>query len=107
MRASTADKRSSVVILNNEKRNWRSLLPIELHQIIVGPSEINFSNVTVKSAATKDIKIVNNLKEDIIFEIEISCEELEHTSPVELVVPKETSVDHPLVFESETLGRFS
>lgn len=96
----------SEIILNDQKNNWKCLTPYELHHVVVGPSQIEFANVTVKSAACETIQIMNNLQEDILFELDIKCDELAHTSPVELIVLKGTSVDLPLVFESDNLGEF-
>ena len=67
----------SEIILNDQRQNWRALTPIDLHQVLIGPPQIDFSHVTVKSAASRNIQIMNNLDEDILFELEISSEELE------------------------------
>ena len=50
--------------------------------------------------------IANNLDQHIHISVNIDCRELRQTSPLSQVVPPNSKAKLPLVFESNTKGRF-
>ncbi|NWV81447.1 CFA47 protein, partial [Dasyornis broadbenti] len=83
-----------------------TLTPKQLHQIFIGPSTIDFGEVSVCSTTTKELHIINNLSVHIWIQVEIKVEELQETSPLSQVVPPLTKTHIPIVFETNTLGIF-
>ncbi|NWQ76028.1 CFA47 protein, partial [Columbina picui] len=78
----------------------------QLHQILIGPSTIDFGDVCVHSTTTRKLHIINNLLVHIWIQIEIEIDELQQTSPLSQVVPPLTRTHIPVVFETNTLGTF-
>ncbi|KFP86309.1 Uncharacterized protein CXorf22, partial [Apaloderma vittatum] len=78
----------------------------QLHQILIGPSNMDFGDVCVHSTAVRKLHIVNNLSVHIWIQIEIEIDELQQTSPLSRVVPPLTKTHIPIVFETDTLGMF-
>ncbi|XP_027672760.2 cilia- and flagella-associated protein 47 [Falco cherrug] len=78
----------------------------QLHQILIGPSTMDFGDVCVYSTTARKLHIINNLLVHIWIQIEIEIDELQHTSPLSQVVPPLTKTHIPVVFETNTLGRF-
>ncbi|NXG55363.1 CFA47 protein, partial [Hemiprocne comata] len=84
----------------------QTLTPKQLHQILIGPSTIDFGDVCVQSPAARKLHIINNLLVHIWIQIEIEIDELQQTGPLSQVVPPLTKTDIPIVFETNTLGMF-
>ncbi|XP_077977423.1 cilia- and flagella-associated protein 47-like [Glandiceps talaboti] len=82
------------------------LTPQELHQVIIGPPTLDFGEVCLKSTSIKHMDIVNNLGQHIHIVVDIDCRELRQTSPLSQVVPPNSKAQLPLIFESNTKGRF-
>ncbi|XP_064926546.1 cilia- and flagella-associated protein 47 isoform X1 [Columba livia] len=78
----------------------------QLHQILIGPSTIDFGDVCVHSTTARELHIINNLLVHIWVQIEIEIDELQQTSPLSQVVPPLTKTHIPVVFETNTLGMF-
>ncbi|NXK22780.1 CFA47 protein, partial [Arenaria interpres] len=78
----------------------------QLHQILIGPSTMDFGDVCVYSTTARKLHIINNLLVHIWIQIEIETDELQQTSPLSLVVPPLTKTHIPIVFETHTLGTF-
>ncbi|PKK24954.1 cilia and flagella associated protein 47 [Columba livia] len=78
----------------------------QLHQILIGPSTIDFGDVCVHSSTARELHIINNLLVHIWIQIEIEIDELQQTSPLSQVVPPLTKTHIPVVFETNTLGMF-
>ncbi|MGH0144520.1 UNVERIFIED_CONTAM: hypothetical protein FKN15_016434 [Acipenser sinensis] len=78
----------------------------QLHQVIIGPSAVNFGEVCVHSVSTRHLNIVNNLPVHIWMQIDIDCQELQQTSPLSHVVPPMSRAFIALLFETNTLGKF-
>ncbi|NWS75294.1 CFA47 protein, partial [Crotophaga sulcirostris] len=78
----------------------------QLHQVLIGPSTMDFGDVCVYSTTTKKLHIINNLLVHIWIQIEIEIDELQQTSPLSQVVPPLTKTHIPIVFETNTLGIF-
>ncbi|XP_030312325.1 cilia- and flagella-associated protein 47 [Calypte anna] len=83
-----------------------TLTPKQLHQILIGPSTIDFGDVCVHSTTARKLYIINNLLVHIWIQIEIEIDELQQTGPLSQVVPPLTKTDIPIVFETDTLGIF-
>ncbi|KFP84701.1 Uncharacterized protein CXorf22, partial [Acanthisitta chloris] len=78
----------------------------QLHQILIGPSTIDFGEVCVNSTTAKQLHIINNLSVHIWVEIEMEIEELQNTCPISQVVPPLTKTHIEIVFETNTPGMF-
>ncbi|RXM29158.1 Cilia- and flagella-associated protein 47 [Acipenser ruthenus] len=78
----------------------------QLHQVIIGPSAVNFGEVCVHSVSTRHLNIVNNLPVHIWMQIDIACQELQQTSPLSHVVPPMSRAFVALLFETNALGKF-
>ncbi|NWR54420.1 CFA47 protein, partial [Bucorvus abyssinicus] len=90
-----------------EKEDCRlTLTSKQLHQILIGPSTMDFGEVCVYSTTVRKLHIINNLLVHIWIQIEIEIDELQQTSPLSQVVPPLTKTHIPMVFETKTLGMF-
>ncbi|NXL63788.1 CFA47 protein, partial [Chordeiles acutipennis] len=78
----------------------------QLHQILIGPSTMDFGEVCVHSTTARKLHIINNLLVHIWIQIEIEMDELQQTGPLSQVVPPLTKTHIPIVFETNTLGMF-
>ncbi|NXV31996.1 CFA47 protein, partial [Rissa tridactyla] len=78
----------------------------QLHQILIGPSTMDFGDVCVYSTTSRKLHIINNLLVHIWIQIEIEIDELQQTSPLSQVVPPLTKTHIPIIFETHTLGLF-
>ncbi|NXL50837.1 CFA47 protein, partial [Podilymbus podiceps] len=78
----------------------------QLHQILIGPSTMDFGDVCVYSTTTRKLYIINNLPVHIWIQIEIENDELQQSGPLSQVVPPLTKTHIPIVFETNTLGMF-
>ncbi|XP_061485684.1 cilia- and flagella-associated protein 47-like [Rhineura floridana] len=78
----------------------------QLHQIIIGPSIIDFGEVCVCSTSTRKMHLINNLPVHIWIQVGIDSEELQQTSPLSHVMPPFTKAYIPVVFENNKLGNF-
>ncbi|XP_044297815.1 cilia- and flagella-associated protein 47 isoform X4 [Varanus komodoensis] len=78
----------------------------QLHQILIGPSTIDFGEVCAHSVSTRKMYIVNNLPMHVWIQVEIESEELQQTSPLSQVIPPFTKTYIPIVFENDKLGNF-
>ncbi|XP_074844435.1 cilia- and flagella-associated protein 47 [Carettochelys insculpta] len=83
-----------------------TLTPKQLYQILVGPSVIDFGEVCVQSTSMRKMHIINNLPVHIWIQVEIGSEELQQTSPLSHVLPPLSKTYIPVVFETNTLGKF-
>ncbi|XP_010159850.1 PREDICTED: uncharacterized protein CXorf22 homolog, partial [Eurypyga helias] len=78
----------------------------QLHQILIGPSTMDFGEVCVYSTTARKLHIINNLLTHIWIQIEIEIDELQQTSPLSQVLPPLTKTHIPIVFEANALGMF-
>ncbi|NWV38600.1 CFA47 protein, partial [Grantiella picta] len=119
----TSRKLAAIVSKSTNKGVWSWLSPLpsstqekedckltlthkQLHQIFIGPSTIDFGEVSVYSTTTKELHIINNLSVHIWIQFEIEFAELQETSPLSQVVPPLTKTHIPIVFETNTIGMF-
>ncbi|XP_037680643.1 cilia- and flagella-associated protein 47 isoform X1 [Choloepus didactylus] len=82
------------------------LTPKEIHQVIVGPSVLNFGEVCVNSRNTHLLHVINMLSMHILIQLDIDLEELQKTNQFSYVIPPTTSTYISMVFESPTIGKF-
>ncbi|KFQ55701.1 Uncharacterized protein CXorf22, partial [Nestor notabilis] len=78
----------------------------QLHQILIGPSTMDFGDVCVYSTTFRKLQIINNLLVHIWIQIDIEIDELQKSGPLSQVVPPFTKTHVPIVFETRTLGMF-
>ncbi|XP_072195940.1 cilia- and flagella-associated protein 47 [Excalfactoria chinensis] len=83
-----------------------TLTPKQLHQILVGPSTMNFGDVCVCSTTVRKLHVINNLLVHIWIQLEIEARELEVTGPLCQVVPPLTKTYFPVEFEAKDCGIF-
>ncbi|XP_049985737.1 cilia- and flagella-associated protein 47 isoform X2 [Alexandromys fortis] len=92
---------------HQEKRDCSKVLtPKQIHQVIVGPSVLNFGNICVKSTNTQLLHIVNMLPMYILIQLDINLQELRKTNQFSYVIPPTSSTYISMVFESSTNGKF-
>ncbi|CAH1800026.1 unnamed protein product [Owenia fusiformis] len=90
-----------------EKKDCSKMLsPQELHQVIIGPPVIDYGEVCLRSVSTQELNITNNLNQYVHVVVDVDCRELRQTSPLSQVVPPNSKAALPLIFESNTKGRF-
>ncbi|XP_038443086.1 cilia- and flagella-associated protein 47 isoform X1 [Canis lupus familiaris] len=82
------------------------LTPKQIHQVIVGPSILNFGDVCVNSTNTRLLHVVNMLSMHILIQLHINLEELQKTKQFSYVIPPTSSTYISMIFESPTIGKF-
>ncbi|NXU59159.1 CFA47 protein, partial [Turnix velox] len=98
---------NSVPSSTQEKEDCNLTLTFtQLHQILIGPSTMDFGDVCVDSTTVRKLHIINNLLVHIWIQIEIEIDELQQSGPLSQVVPPLTKTHIPIVFETNTLGIF-
>ncbi|XP_033635373.1 cilia- and flagella-associated protein 47-like isoform X1 [Asterias rubens] len=98
---------NAIPMTSQEKADCKKILtPQQLHQVVIGPPTLDFGQVCLKSTSVQKLNIINNLDQFIHVEVDIDCRELRQTSPLSQVVPPNCKAALPLIFESNTKGRF-
>uniref|UniRef100_A0A8C7BQ83 Cilia and flagella associated protein 47 n=1 Tax=Neovison vison TaxID=452646 RepID=A0A8C7BQ83_NEOVI len=82
------------------------LTPKQIHQVIVGPSVLNFGDICVNSTNTRLLHVINMLPMHILINLDINLEELQKTNQFSYVIPPTASTYISMVFESPTIGKF-
>ncbi|XP_008056775.2 cilia- and flagella-associated protein 47, partial [Carlito syrichta] len=82
------------------------LTPKQIHQVIVGPSVVNFGNICVNSTNTHLLHVVNMLPMHILIQLDINFKELQKTNQFSYVMPPTSSTSISIVFESPIIGKF-
>uniref|UniRef100_A0A7N5JXY1 Cilia and flagella associated protein 47 n=1 Tax=Ailuropoda melanoleuca TaxID=9646 RepID=A0A7N5JXY1_AILME len=82
------------------------LTPKQIHQVIVGPSVLNFGDVCVNSTNTRLLHVINMLPMHILIQLDINLDELQKTNQFSYVIPPTASTYISVVFESPTIGKF-
>ena len=94
-------------LTNQEKAQCsKSLTSQELRQVVIGPPSVDFGQVCLRSVNSRDLTIANNLDQCVHVAVNVDCRELRQTSPLTQVVPPNSKAILPLIFESNTKGRF-
>ncbi|XP_012663036.2 cilia- and flagella-associated protein 47 [Otolemur garnettii] len=90
-----------------EKDHCSTILsPKQIHQVIVGPSVLNFGNICVNSTSDHPLHIVNMLPIHIVIHLDADLEELRKTNQFSYVIPPISSTYISIIFESATIGKF-
>ncbi|XP_072869917.1 cilia- and flagella-associated protein 47 [Chlorocebus sabaeus] len=90
-----------------EKRDCGLILtPKQIHQVIVGPSVLNFGNICVNSPNTRLLHVINMLPMHVLLQLDTNLEELQKTNQFSHVIPPTSSTYISVVFESPTVGKF-
>ncbi|XP_023596330.1 cilia- and flagella-associated protein 47 [Trichechus manatus latirostris] len=82
------------------------LTPKQIHQVIVGPSVLNFGDVCVNSTSTHPLHIINMLPIHVLVQLDVNLEELQKTNQLSYVIPPTTSTYISMIFESPIIGKF-
>nr|XP_031529130.1 cilia- and flagella-associated protein 47 [Vicugna pacos] len=82
------------------------LTPKLIHQVIVGPSVLNFGDVCVNSTNTRLLHVVNMLPMHILIQLDVNLVELRKTNQFSYVIPPTASTYISVVFESPSIGKF-
>ncbi|XP_063101752.1 cilia- and flagella-associated protein 47 isoform X3 [Cavia porcellus] len=82
------------------------LTPKQIHQVIIGPSILNFGNICVKSTNTHSLHIINMLPMHIWIQLNIDFEELQNTKIFSYVIPPTCSTHIPITLETSNTGKF-
>ncbi|XP_049499621.1 cilia- and flagella-associated protein 47-like [Panthera uncia] len=82
------------------------LTPKQIHQVIIGPSVLNFGDICVNSTNTRLLHVVNMLPMHILIQLDINLKELQKTNQFSYVIPPTASTYISMVFESPTIGKF-
>ncbi|XP_060038661.1 cilia- and flagella-associated protein 47 [Erinaceus europaeus] len=91
----------------HEKRDCKlTLTPKQIHQVIVGPSTLNFDHVCVNSTNTLSLHVINMLSTYIWVQLIIDVKELKKTNQLSYVIPPVASASLLISFESSNIGNF-
>uniref|UniRef100_A0A8C9P009 Uncharacterized protein n=1 Tax=Spermophilus dauricus TaxID=99837 RepID=A0A8C9P009_SPEDA len=82
------------------------LTPKQIHQVIVGPSVLNFGDVSVNSTNTHLLHVINMLPMYILIKLDTNLEELQKTKQLSYVIPPTSNTYISMIFESPTTGKF-
>ncbi|XP_058441727.1 cilia- and flagella-associated protein 47 isoform X2 [Marmota monax] len=82
------------------------LTPKQIHQVIVGPSVLNFGDVSVNSTNTHLLHVINMLPMYILIKLDTNLEELQKTKQFSYVIPPISNTYISMIFESPTTGKF-
>ncbi|KAM7045480.1 cilia- and flagella-associated protein 47 [Molossus nigricans] len=90
-----------------EKRDCSLILtPKQIHQVIVGPSVLNFGDICVNSINTHLLHVVNMLPKYILLNLDVNLKELQKTKQFSYVIPPSASTYISIIFQSPTAGKF-
>ncbi|XP_060231199.1 cilia and flagella-associated protein 47-like [Meriones unguiculatus] len=93
--------------IHREKHDCSKVLtPKQIHQVIVGPSVLNFGNVCVESTNTQQLHVVNMLSMYVLIQLDSDLEELQKTKQFSYVIPPTSTTYISMVFQSSTNGKF-
>ncbi|XP_054576921.1 cilia- and flagella-associated protein 47 [Eptesicus fuscus] len=91
----------------SEKRDCKLILtPKQIHQVIVGPSVLNFGDICVNSINTHRLHVVNMLPKYILIHLDANLKELQKTKQFSYVIPPSSSTHISITFQSPTAGKF-
>ncbi|XP_055987073.1 cilia- and flagella-associated protein 47 [Sorex fumeus] len=82
------------------------LTPKQIHQVIIGPSVLNFGEVCVHSINSQVINIINMLSVHVLIDFDIQFKELEKSKQFSFVIPPIACTYISMLFHSTTVGKF-
>ncbi|XP_048191411.1 cilia- and flagella-associated protein 47 [Perognathus longimembris pacificus] len=92
---------------NQEKHECSlNLTPKQIHQVIVGPSILNFGNICVSSTNIRQLHFINMLSMHVLVQLDINMAELQKTKQLSFVIPPTASTYVSMIFESHKIGKF-
>ncbi|XP_023184954.1 cilia- and flagella-associated protein 47 [Xiphophorus maculatus] len=84
----------------------RTLAPLELYQVDITPSSVNFGTVAAQSVCSTNVHLVNRLPVHVWVELDVDCIELQGSSMLSQVLPPFFHSILPLTFQGTLHGRF-
>ncbi|XP_006881910.1 PREDICTED: uncharacterized protein CXorf22 homolog [Elephantulus edwardii] len=94
-------------LTSKEKEDCRILLTSkQIHQVIIGPSVLNYGDICVNSTNTKSIHMINMLPTFVFIQFDINFPELQKTKQLSYVIPPTSSAYASIIFETPILGKF-
>nr|KAF6320456.1 cilia and flagella associated protein 47 [Pipistrellus kuhlii] len=91
----------------SEKRDCKLILtPKQIHQVIIGPSVLNFGDICVNSINTHQLHVVNMLPKYILIHLDVNLKELQKTKQFSYVIPPSSNTHISVTFQSPTAGKF-
>ncbi|KAM5291042.1 cilia- and flagella-associated protein 47 [Glossophaga mutica] len=82
------------------------LTPRQIHQVIVGPSVLNFGDICVHSINTHKLHVVNMLPRHVLINLDVNLKELQKTKQFSYVIPPSSSTYISMIFHSSTAGKY-
>ncbi|XP_012497537.1 PREDICTED: calponin homology domain-containing protein 2 [Propithecus coquereli] len=82
------------------------LTPKHIHQVIVGPSVLNFGNICVNSTSDHLLHVINMLPIHILIQFDTNLEELRKTKQFSYVIPPTCNTNISVTFQFTMLGKF-
>ncbi|XP_054422311.1 cilia- and flagella-associated protein 47 [Pteronotus mesoamericanus] len=82
------------------------LTPRQIHQVIVGPSVLNFGDVCVNSMNTHHLHVVNMLPRHVLIKLDVNLKELQNTKQFSYVIPPSSSTYVSIIFQTPTTGKY-
>ncbi|XP_054551875.1 cilia- and flagella-associated protein 47 [Talpa occidentalis] len=91
----------------HEKHDCSLLLtPKQIHQVVVGPTVLNYGDICANSTNTRLLHVINMLSMHIIIQLDVNLDELRKTNQFSYVIPPTSSTHISVLFESPTVGKF-
>lgn len=85
----------------------RTLTPAQQLMVSVSHEKVNLGTVSVFSVNSKTFSIANNLQQYILINLQIDCDELSETNPLNQVIPPHTTANFEIKFSSKKPLNFS
>ncbi|XP_036923682.1 cilia- and flagella-associated protein 47 [Sturnira hondurensis] len=82
------------------------LTPRQIHQVIVGPSVLNFGVICVHSINMHKLHVVNMLPRHVLIKLDVNLKELQKTKQFSYVIPPSSSTYISIIFHSSTPGKY-
>ncbi|XP_028379248.1 cilia- and flagella-associated protein 47 [Phyllostomus discolor] len=82
------------------------LTPRQIHQVIVGPSVLNFGDICVHSINIHKLHVVNMLPRHVLIKLDVNLKELQKTKQFSYVIPPSSSTYISMIFHSPTAGKY-
>ncbi|XP_012863928.1 cilia- and flagella-associated protein 47 [Echinops telfairi] len=83
-----------------------ALTPKQIHQVVIGPSILNYGDVCMRSTSTLTLHIINMLPVHVSVRLDIDFQELQKTKQLSYVIPPKATTYVSMMFQSLTLGKF-
>ncbi|XP_029369560.1 cilia- and flagella-associated protein 47-like [Echeneis naucrates] len=84
----------------------RTLTALELYEVVIGPSVVDYGEVCVQSVCVQKLQLINHLPVYVWVQLKVDCPELQGSSPLSHVLPPHSHNILPFMFQSNNLGHF-